>query len=93
MTAPEATFDFVIIGAGPAGEAATYKARELGCVGRRDRSRVVRGQLSAHRMPAIEVAAQRRRSPPREPGHVRVATRVGAPRLHGQPGTERRRAR
>ena len=24
------TFDFVIIGAGPAGEAATYKARELG---------------------------------------------------------------
>ncbi len=30
MTAPEATFDFVIVGAGPAGEAAAYKARELG---------------------------------------------------------------
>ena len=30
MTAPVPAFDFVIIGAGPAGEAATYKARELG---------------------------------------------------------------
>jgi pyruvate/2-oxoglutarate dehydrogenase complex dihydrolipoamide dehydrogenase (E3) component len=30
VTAPEPTFDFVIIGAGPAGEAAAYKARELG---------------------------------------------------------------
>ena len=31
------TFDFVIIGAGPAGEAAAYKARELGRLGRRHR--------------------------------------------------------
>ena len=30
MTGPSADIDFVIIGAGPAGEAATYKARELG---------------------------------------------------------------
>lgn len=30
MTTPVTAFDFIIIGAGPAGEAATYKARELG---------------------------------------------------------------
>ena len=30
MTVPEADVDFVIIGGGPAGEAASYKARELG---------------------------------------------------------------
>jgi len=30
MVTPMDSFDFVIIGAGPAGEAAAYKARELG---------------------------------------------------------------
>ena len=30
QTEPMETFDFIIIGAGPAGEAAAYKARELG---------------------------------------------------------------
>ena len=71
------TFDFVIIGAGPAGEAAAYKARELGRHGRGRRPALVRRQLPAHRLPALEVAAPRRRRAPRQPGR---ATSGRAPR-------------
>ena len=53
------TFDFVIIGAGPAGEAAAHKARELGASRRGRRPALVRRQLSAHRLHPVEVAAER----------------------------------
>ena len=60
--APMDAFDFVIIGAGPAGEAAAYKARELGAsVAVIDRL-WFGGQLPPHRLPAVEVAARRRRA-------------------------------
>ena len=68
-------FDFVIIGAGPAGEAAAYKARELGAsVAVVDR-RLVRRQLPAHRLPAVEVAARRRRAARGEPRDLRLGRR------------------
>ena len=66
------TFDFVIIGAGPAGEAAAYKARELGASVAVDRPALVRRQLPAHRLPAVEVAARRRGPARRQPGDVRL---------------------
>ena len=64
------TFDFVIIGAGPAGEAAAYKARARGAsVAIVDRQ-LVRRQLPAHRLHPVEVAAPRRGRARREPGDV-----------------------
>ena len=72
------TFDFVIIGAGPAGEAAAYKARELGATVAVDRPAVVRRQLPAHRLPALEVAARRRRPPRREPRRATTGRTLGA---------------
>ena len=85
-------FDFVIIGAGPAGEAATHKARELGAtVAIVDRA-VVRRKLSAHRLHPVEVAPELRCAPRRQSGRLRLGTSVRAPRLHGQPRPRRRRA-
>ena len=54
-------------------------------VGRHHRSALVRRQLPAHRLPAVEVAPRRRRPAPRQPGHVRLAGRLRRARLHGQP--------
>ena len=93
MTAWTTTFDFVIIGAGPAGEAAALQGARARGVGRRHRSTLVRRQLSAHRLPAVEVAAPRRRRASRQPGPLRLGARVRAPRLHGQPRAGCRRAR
>ena len=87
------TFDFVIIGAGPAGEAAANEARERGASRRGHRPAVVRRQLPAHRLPAVEVAAPRGRRARGQPGELPVAAGLGAPRLHGQPRRRRRRAR
>ena len=79
------TFDFVIIGAGPAGEAAAHKARELGAERRDRRPPLVRRQVPAHRVRAVEGPAQLGGSPCREPGRLRLGARLGAARLHGQP--------
>ena len=88
------TFDFVIIGAGPAGEAAAYKARELGRDGRRRRSRAGSAASCPHigcvPSKALLHSAARHAANPRR---VRLAASLGAPRLHGQPGGRRRRAR
>ena len=71
------SFDFVIIGAGPAGEAAAYKARELGATVAVDRPPLVRRELPAHRLPALEVAPRRRGATRRQPGALRLAGRLG----------------
>ena len=55
-------FQFVVIGAGPAGEAAAIKARESSHR-RRRRSAVVRWQLPAHRLRPVEVVAPLRGGP------------------------------
>ncbi len=62
------TFDFVIIGAGPAGEAAAFKARERGASGGDRRPRMVRRQLSVHRLSSVQGAALRRREARRQCG-------------------------
>ena len=62
MTGME-TFDFVVIGAGPAGEAAAHKARELGATRRRRRPALVRRVVPAHRLRPVEGAAPRRGAP------------------------------
>ena len=51
------SFDFVVIGAGPAGEGAAHKARELGAIGGRDRQALVRRLVPPHRLRALEVPA------------------------------------
>ena len=51
------TFDFVIIGAGPAGEAAAHKARELGASVADRRPALVRRELPVHRLRPLEGAA------------------------------------
>ena len=52
-------FDFVIIGAGPGGEAAAHKARQLGAsVAIVDRG-WFGGELPAHRLHAVEIASRR----------------------------------
>ena len=51
------SFDFVVIGAGPAGEAAAHKARELGATVAVDRQPLVRRLVPAHRLRALEVPA------------------------------------
>ena len=71
------TFDFVIIGAGPAGEAAAFKARERGASRRDRRPALVRRQLPAHRLPAVEGAPPLGRAAHAEPGR---ATRGRGPR-------------
>ena len=78
-------FDFIVIGAGPAGEAAAFEARSRGAERRGHRPALVRRQLPAHRLPAVEVAAPRRGRARREPRALLVAAGVGSPRLHGQP--------
>ena len=60
------TFDFVVIGAGPAGEAAAYKARELGAIVAVV-DRAGSAGLPAHRLRAVEGAA------PRAPSRTRAA--------------------
>ena len=82
---PWTRFDFVIIGAGPAGEAAAHKARELGATRRGRRPALVRRQLPVHRLRPVEGAPERGRPPRREPGRLRLAARLGPARLHGQP--------
>ena len=89
---PMETFDFVIIGAGPAGEAAAYKARARGAtVAVIDRrwfggSCPHIGCLPSKSLlhAAAEHAAQ--------PGRVLLGAGVGGPRLHGQPAGGRRGA-
>ena len=87
------TFDFVIIGAGPAGEAAAFKARELGAsvaivdrrwfggscphIGCLPSKSLLHGAARHHANPAA----------------LLLARGVGASRLHGQPAGRRRRAR
>ncbi len=71
-------FDLVIIGAGPAGEAAAFKARELGATVAIIDRRMVRRELPAHRVPAVEVAPRRGRATRREPREVRLGRGVGA---------------
>ena len=71
------TFDFVIIGAGPAGEAAAYEARELG----RDASPSSTGAGSAgaarSRLHALEVPAPRRGRARGQSGDLRLAAGLG----------------
>ena len=84
MTAMHA-FDFVVIGAGPAGEAAAHKARALGATRRGRRPALVRRVVPAHRLRAVEVAAPRAPSGTATGARLLVAARLGAARLHGQP--------
>ena len=65
------SFDFVIIGAGPAGEAAAYKARELGAIGRGHRPRA--GSAAAARTSA---ACRRSRCSTGRPGTTRTRRRT-----------------
>ena len=67
-------FDFVIIGAGPAGEAAAYKAADAGASVAIDRPRWFGGSLPAHRLHPVEVAAA---TPP--PGTRRTRRRTTGP--------------
>ena len=89
----DTTFDFVIIGAGPAGEAAAHKARELGAtvavvdrrwfggscphIGCLPSKSLLHGAAEHHANPAA----------------LRLAAGLGASRLHDQPRRRRRRAR
>ena len=62
-------------------------------VGRHRRSRVVRRQLPAHRLPAVEVAARRRGAAPRQPGRVRLGRGLEGARLTWSTGPGRGGAR
>ena len=69
-------FDFVIIGAGPGGEAAAFKARELGAsVAIADR-RWFGGELPAYRLPAVEVTPRRGSPTSRQRGGVQTGPRL-----------------
>jgi len=71
-------FDFIIIGAGPAGEAAAYEAR------RRNASVAIvdrlwfGGQLPPHRLHPVEITPRFSRSARGQPGDVVVARDLGA---------------
>ena len=87
------TFDFVIIGAGPAGEAAANKARERGAsVAVIDR-RWFGGSCPHIGCIPSKSLLNAAAAPRGEPGRLRLAAGVGAPRLHGQPRRGRPRAR
>ncbi len=82
----------MVIGAGPAGEAAAHKARVRGRVGGHRGQGVVRGLLSARRLRPVQEPAPRR-GPPRVGRGLLVGPGIGPPRLHGQPARRRGRAR
>ncbi len=86
------TFDFVVIGAGPAGEAATHKARALGATRGGRRPALVRRVLPAHRLRPVQEPAARGGAPLERRGLL-LGAGLGAARLHGQPPRRRRRAR
>ena len=87
------TFDFVIIGAGPAGEAAAYEARGRGAsVAIVDRRWFGGSCPHIGCMPSKSLLHGGRRAR-REPGRRTRGASVGAPRLHDQPAARRRRAR
>ena len=65
---PMETFDFVIIGAGPGRRGRGLRGPRARRLGRDRRPPLVRRQLPAHRLPAIEVAAPRRRRARGQPG-------------------------
>ena len=56
-------FDFVIIGAGPGRRGRRLQGARARRLGGHRRSALVRRELPAHRLPALEVAARRRRAP------------------------------
>ena len=86
------SFDFVVIGAGTAGEAAANKARELGAtvaiVDSAGSAAVARMSAASRRRPCSTRPRARQ-----EPGRVPVATGLVAARLHGEPRRRCRRAR
>ena len=49
---------------------------------------MVRRQLSAHRLPALQVAARRSRPPRRKPRALSLVGRLGGARLHDQPDAD-----
>ena len=61
MSARETIHDFIVIGAGAAGEAAAFEARRLGAERRRRRTRAGRGILPVLGVHAVEIAAARGR--------------------------------
>ena len=87
------TFDFVIIGAGPAGEAAAYKARELGAsVAVIDRRWFGGSCPHIGCLPSkslLDGAARHHANP----AAYELAGRLRRARLHGQPAAGRRRTR